>query len=73
MTDVTLDNGPNSCSEEIEEFFAENGVRHVQLATYSSASNGQVERFNQTLKTALKRMAGNNRTLEHNLSSLLLF
>jgi len=70
---IVTDNGQNFCSHEIEEFFTENGVRHVQLATFSSASNGQVERMNQTLKLALKRMSANKKTLEHNLASFLLF
>ena len=70
---VVSDNATNFCSVEMEEFFRNNGIKHVNIATYSSASNGIVERFNQTLKISLKRMAGNKKSLEHNLASILLF
>lgn len=45
---MVSDNGPQFVSDEFERFTKENGIKHVKCAPYHPASNGAVERFNQT-------------------------
>ena len=45
---------------------------HVHSAPYHPASNGAVERFNQTFKQALKASEKDGRSLSHRLSDFLL-
>ena len=47
---VVSDNGPQFTSDEFAQFLKLNGVKHIRSAPYHPASNGQVERFIQTLK-----------------------
>uniref|UniRef100_A0A1X7TVW2 Integrase catalytic domain-containing protein n=1 Tax=Amphimedon queenslandica TaxID=400682 RepID=A0A1X7TVW2_AMPQE len=48
------DNGPQFRSEEFAEFLKRLGLKHFRSAVYLPATNGAVERFVKTLKTALK-------------------
>lgn len=51
---IVSDNGPQFCAEEFSFFLKANGVQHIRSAPYHPSSNGQAERFVQTLKHALK-------------------
>eukprot|EP00731_Ephydatia_muelleri_P017950 Em0010g1048a len=51
---LVSDNGPQFISREFAEFMAKNGIKHIRSAPYHPATNGQVERFVQTFKRAMK-------------------
>uniref|UniRef100_A0A5S6QPD4 Integrase catalytic domain-containing protein n=1 Tax=Trichuris muris TaxID=70415 RepID=A0A5S6QPD4_TRIMR len=48
-------NGRQFVSSEFAIFCASNGIRHLTTAPYMPQSNGQVERFVDTFKRALKK------------------
>ena len=50
---IVSDNGPQFKSEEFENFLSRNGIVHLTTAPYFPATNGQAERFVQTMKKAL--------------------
>ncbi|XP_039451361.1 uncharacterized protein K02A2.6-like [Culex pipiens pallens] len=53
---LVSDNGPQFTSSEFRTFLKQNGIQHVTTAPYHPASNGQAERFVDTLKRALKKI-----------------
>ncbi|XP_053550471.1 uncharacterized protein K02A2.6-like [Bombina bombina] len=50
---LVSDNGPQFISHEFETFLDTNNIKHCKTAPYFPASNGQAERFVQTLKRHL--------------------
>lgn len=71
---VTLvsDNGTAFTSNEFKIFLKENGINHRTIAPYHPSSNGQAERYVQTLKRALLKMMGEKGTLNMKLSRFLI-
>eukprot|EP00731_Ephydatia_muelleri_P034541 Em0065g2a len=68
---LVSENGPQFISREFAEFMAKNGIKHIRSAPYHPATNGQVERFVQTFKRAMK--TGTTKvTLNQRLCSFLL-
>lgn len=67
---VVTDNGRNFVSEEFEEYLKGNGIYHVRTAPYHPSSNGQAERFVQTVKNLLKKVKTTN--LKKELANILL-
>ena len=55
--ELVSDNGPQLTSEAFENFLEKNGVKHILTPPYHPSSNGQVERYVQTVKTYLKKQA----------------
>ncbi|XP_028177592.1 uncharacterized protein K02A2.6-like [Ostrinia furnacalis] len=55
---LVSDNGRQFTSTEFENFMTECGTTHRKTAPYHPATNGQAERFVQTIKRALRAMAG---------------
>ena len=55
---VVTDNGSNFKSEELEDFFNQNGIRHIRTAPHHPTSNGLAERAVQTFKEGMKKMSG---------------
>ena len=53
--ELVSDNGPQFIASEFEMFMRSNGVKHTKCAPYHPASNGQVERVVQILKTVLHK------------------
>lgn len=66
------DNGRTFTSTEFRAFLKQNGVNFKYTAPYNPATNGQAERFVQTLKNALRRMEANTTNVYEQLCKLLL-
>ena len=66
------DQGPQFTSQEFGEFTKMNGIRHVLCPTFSPKSNGQIERFVQTFKRAMKKLHEKSSDLDLNLAKFLL-
>lgn len=69
---IVTDNGRTFISHDFQQFLKLNSVRHKLTSPYNPATNGQAERFVQTLKQSLKRMNCNPRNVNVVLSKLLL-
>ena len=69
---LVSDNGPQFVLEELKQFLANNGVRHIRSSPYHPASNGAAERMVQTMKSALKAAHASGAELEKSLSAFLL-
>ncbi|XP_011862003.1 PREDICTED: uncharacterized protein K02A2.6-like [Vollenhovia emeryi] len=65
------DNGRSFVSEEFEKFLKANGITHRLTAPYHPATNGQAERYVQTLKNSLKQMQSTHATVQADLQKLL--
>ena len=52
-TRVLTDNGTEFVAKEVESVFRQHNVKHVTGAVYHPQTQGQVERFNRTLKRKL--------------------
>ncbi|XP_059397972.1 uncharacterized protein K02A2.6-like [Carassius carassius] len=68
---LVSDNGPQFVSQEFVTFLKTNHVKHIRSAPYHPATNGQAERFVQSLKHALKTSKGSF-TLQRRLETFLL-
>ncbi|XP_028968976.1 uncharacterized protein K02A2.6-like, partial [Galendromus occidentalis] len=68
--DVT-DNDPTFASAQFDHFCVTNGIRHMTSPPYHPASNGQVERYVNTLKTALEKLSSEGKDLNTSLSLFL--
>ncbi|XP_055608550.1 uncharacterized protein K02A2.6-like isoform X2 [Uranotaenia lowii] len=70
---VVSDNGPQFTADEFKVFLHRSGVKYHKLsAPYHPATNGQAERYVQTVKRALKAMGTTNSTLQANLNKFLM-
>ena len=65
-------NGPQFKSQEFKDFLDWLGVLHKPTSPYHPSSNGQAERFVQTVKQALKAMASSGESLQVRLDKFLL-
>ncbi|XP_011883681.1 PREDICTED: uncharacterized protein K02A2.6-like [Vollenhovia emeryi] len=65
------DNGRSFVSEEFEKFLKANVITHRLTAPYHPATNGQPERYVQTLKNSLKQMQSTHATVQAHLQKLL--
>ena len=68
---LVSDNGPQFTSEDFQTFLRNNGIRHITSAPWHPATNGQAERFVQTLKQGLKAMNDDHINLHQKLCNLL--
>ncbi|XP_037811390.1 uncharacterized protein K02A2.6-like [Lucilia sericata] len=67
---IVSDNGTQFSSSMFSKFCQENGILHKFTAPYHPQSNGQAERFVDTLKRALKKLEGTG-TSSENLQTFL--
>ena len=58
------DNGTQFTPQELENFNKTLGVKHIRTAAYHQSSNGQAERYVETVKTGLESNYCNNKTLK---------
>ena len=66
---LVSDNGSVFVSVEFQEFLRRNSIKHIRIAPYHPASNGQAERAMQTFKNGMKRSTKD--TLETRVSRFL--
>ncbi|KRZ71620.1 Transposon Tf2-11 polyprotein [Trichinella papuae] len=57
---IVSDNATAFTSKEFQRFMVSNAIRHITIAPYHPASNGQAERMVQTVKKALQRIVKGN-------------
>ena len=71
---LVSDNGGQFVSEEFSKFLKTNGIRHLKIPPYHAATNGQAERYVQTLTQRLtKHMLEDSKlSEEHCLANFLL-
>ena len=53
---IVSDNGSNFTSNEFEEFMKKNSIKHIKVAPYHPASNGQAERAVRAFTEGFKKM-----------------
>ncbi|XP_058064494.1 uncharacterized protein K02A2.6-like [Anopheles bellator] len=69
---VVSDNGPQFTAEDFKTFLDRSGVcHHTRSAPYHPSSNGQAERFVQTVKRALRAMGATSQDLHGKLQEFL--
>lgn len=68
---IVSDNGTQFTSKLFEEFCAINNITHLRTAPYHPQSNGQAERFVDTVKRALKKMSPDGKNIAKHLSVFL--
>ncbi|XP_035890568.1 uncharacterized protein K02A2.6-like [Anopheles stephensi] len=69
---LVSDNGPQFTSSLFEEFCNSNGIDHVTTAPFHPQSNGQAERFVDTLKRALRKIQSDETSLDEALELFLM-
>ena len=70
---LVSDNGPQFTSDEFERYVKENGIKHIRTAAYHQSSNGQAERYVQTVKHCLHSIkTKSHRDLNTKLDSFLM-
>lgn len=70
---IHSDNATTFTSAAFKEFCQQNGIKQSFSPPYNPSSNGQVERYVQSLKNSLRCSKGNGKSLNHNLQEFLLF
>ncbi|XP_024868818.1 uncharacterized protein K02A2.6-like [Temnothorax curvispinosus] len=71
-TTVVSDNGTQFTSAEFKAYLQASGVKyHKRTAPYHPATNGQAERYVQTTKDKLNKMATTRNTLQRDLNEFL--
>jgi len=54
---IVTDNAPTFTSEEFQTFVTQNGILHTTSAPWHPATNGMAERYVQTFKLGMKKLA----------------
>ncbi|XP_058116009.1 uncharacterized protein K02A2.6-like [Anopheles ziemanni] len=68
---LVSDNGPQFVSSEFEDYCCRNGIDHVKTAPFHPQSNGQAERFVDTLKRKMQKIHEGGATREESLDIFL--
>lgn len=69
---IVSDNGPQFISAEFQDFCKRFNIQHIRVAPYHPRSNGEAERFVQTLKNTLGRKQLEHHDLVYRLNRFLL-
>ncbi|KIH67346.1 integrase core domain protein [Ancylostoma duodenale] len=68
---IVSDNGTQFTSEQFKAMCDERGIVHIKIAPCHPQSNGQAERFVDTLKRGLKKLKGEERPSDETLNVVL--
>ncbi|KIH64332.1 integrase core domain protein [Ancylostoma duodenale] len=68
---IVSDNGTQFTSEQFKAMCDEGGIVHIKTAPYHPQSNGQAQRFVDTLKRGIKKLKGEERPTEETLNVVL--
>lgn len=68
---LVSDNASQFCSEHFQIFCKQNGIEHIRTPPYHPQSNGQVERFVDTFKRALKKIGKGGQPLGQQIQTFL--
>ena len=68
---IVTDNGSQFKSEEFSRYLARNGIKHVCSPVYHQSTNGQVERYVQSVKKGLKVAKYEKSDLQGKLNKVL--
>lgn len=69
---IVTDNATTFTSEEFQTFVKQNGILHTTNAPGHPATNGLAERYVQTFKTGIKKLASTTINVDDKLSLFLL-
>ena len=69
---VTLHNGSNLISKEIEYFFSFHGIRHRKITPFWPKANAMEERFNRTVEKAIRTAHVEGKDWKKTLNTFLL-
>ena len=70
--EIRSDNAQNMVSAEMEYFFKENGIKHSYSLPFFPRQNGEIERFNRSLKTCVQTAVAENKNWRKELQNFLL-
>lgn len=71
-TTLVSDNGTQFVSGPFKEFCQRNGIAHITTAPFHPQSNGQAERFVDTLKRSLRKIRTDESKLDEDLELFLM-
>ena len=71
-TQLVSNNGSQFISSEFVHVLRSNGVKNIRSAPHHTSSNGQTERFVQTIKKSLKASRYDGRSLSHRLAEFAI-
>jgi hypothetical protein len=69
---VVTDNGKQFVSVEFEQFLADCDIKHVKASLYYPQSNGLVERFNRSVKQAVRTALAEGKPVEEGVRNMLV-
>ena len=69
---LVTDNGPQFTSLEFGSYMKANGMNHLRSAAYHQSSNGQAERYVQTVKKGLKSNTKTEGPIQEKVDSFLM-
>ncbi|XP_072178233.1 uncharacterized protein [Diadema setosum] len=69
---IVTDNGSQFTSAEFQEFVHMNGIKHKRSAPYHPSTNGQAERFVQTLRQSMRASRSDGGSAQAKLDRFLL-
>ena len=70
--EIRSDNAPNMVSEEMEFFFKQNGIKHSYWLPFFPRQNGEIERFNRSMKKRIKTAVAENKNWRNELQTFLI-
>ena len=68
---IVTDNGTQFTSNQFDELCKLNNIKHLRTATFHPQSNGQAERFVDTVQRTLRKLSPEGRNLAQHLSTFL--
>lgn len=70
--EISSDNAQNMASAEMKSFFKENGIKHSYSLPFFPRQNGEIERFNRSLKKCVQTAVAENKNWRKEIQTFLL-